>query len=467
MNMSYWTKYLKSKSKLYILITVYCSLYMYYNFWSKPIVMYFRGSKRNVSKSHSAFRVAFGKLSVLRSHFKEGTPMAALTGTADEATQSTIKKKLCLNTNVLSVYVSPNRPNLRFFVKKVKKDCMLNQLQWLVDIIIDQGINCPKTIIFCNTITEIAHIINFLMMKLGNHAYDGKDSRHPECCIIGVYHSTSWQSSKDRLTKSLKEKYGVKRIAIATTSLSMGVNFPDIRYIINYGPARTIVDQHQESGRAGRDGLPAHVIVYYHGQQLTHCADEVKDFVKSTECLRVAAYKSLDPIIKPLQPLHSCCSNCSLVCQCNGNNCNVNAHPFEEDTKDSLSVSSSGLSRPVSLEDRKDLKSALLEVLENESISLDQTYALGFSVQLVEDIVRKCSTIFTLKDIIDNFPVYSFRHAKIILEVVQEMFLDIPNFDQAISLLDDKLQYEQTIYKEYLDNFDFENCTGSDGDTES
>ena len=54
---------------------------------------------------------------------------------------------------------------------------------------------------------------------------------------------------------------GVKRVIIATTALCMGVNFPDVWFIINWGPARSILDQHQEAGRAGRDGKRAHVVV--------------------------------------------------------------------------------------------------------------------------------------------------------------------------------------------------------------
>jgi hypothetical protein len=55
------------------------------------------------------------------------------------------------------------------------------------------------------------------------------------------------------------------------------------------GPARNLLDHHQEAGRAGRDGKQSDIVVIYHGQQLTHCEDEVKSFVKSTSCLRVAS----------------------------------------------------------------------------------------------------------------------------------------------------------------------------------
>ena len=133
----------------------------------------------------------------------------------------------------------------------------------------------------------------------------------PDCsakqdnCLIGIYHSNSWQSSKDRVLKEFKATNGAKRILIATTALCMGVNFPDVRYIINWGPARSILDQHQETGRAGREGEKSHIFVLYHGQQATHCEQEVKDFIRAKGCLRVAAYLSLDATIKPhaLEPL--------------------------------------------------------------------------------------------------------------------------------------------------------------------
>ena len=62
-----------------------------------------------------------------------------------------------------TVYVSPNRLKLRFSVKKVTKDVQLRELKWLVNLIKEDGMNCPKTIIFCNTINEIAFVVNHLI----------------------------------------------------------------------------------------------------------------------------------------------------------------------------------------------------------------------------------------------------------------------------------------------------------------
>ena len=51
-----------------------------------------------------------------------GTPILALAGTADHTTKSTICRRLSLNKNVLKIFISPHRPNIRISVRKVKKD---------------------------------------------------------------------------------------------------------------------------------------------------------------------------------------------------------------------------------------------------------------------------------------------------------------------------------------------------------
>ena len=257
---------------------------------------------------------------IYTSVFYLGTPIAALTGTADQSTQATIKKVLCLLSDALTLLVSPDRPNLQFFVKKVKKNEMFDQLQWLINFVLENGKLCPKTIIFCNTLNEIAQVLNYLIMKLGDAVYCGTKSK--ENCLIGVYHSNSWSACKERLVASFKEN-GIKCIVIATSALSMGVNFPDIRYVVNWCPARTILDQLQEAARAGKDRLQSDVVVFYHGQQVAHCEKEVKEFVCSSGCFRVAAFQSLDSSIQPLHPFHDCCNYCRSVCQCAGSKINA------------------------------------------------------------------------------------------------------------------------------------------------
>jgi len=102
----------------------------------------------------------------------------------------------------------------------------------------------------------------------------------------------------------------------------MGVNFRDVKYVLNRGSTRTLLDYHQEAGRAGRDGSPAHSIIIYHGNQTAQCEVDVKNFVCTSECYRVTCLKPFMDDVKPLQPGHDCCSSCAVTCKCGGS-CSV------------------------------------------------------------------------------------------------------------------------------------------------
>ena len=71
-------------------------------------------------------------------------------------------------------------------------------------------------------------------------------------------------------------------------------------------PFLTNIKRLEGQDEMGRNHL--HVIIIYHGQQVGHCEQEVKDFVRAKGCYRVAAYKTLDATNEPLEPLHDCCS---------------------------------------------------------------------------------------------------------------------------------------------------------------
>ena len=61
---------------------------------------------------------------------------------------------------------------------------------------------------------------------------------------------------------------GEEHIGIATSALSRGVNFPDVKYVVHIGPVRSVMRHIKESGRAGWDGKNAHNVVLYHDNQL-------------------------------------------------------------------------------------------------------------------------------------------------------------------------------------------------------
>ena len=146
-------------------------------------------------------------------------------------------------------------------------------------------------------------------MSLGEKAFRPSSSWQPKNCLIAIFQSLSHKEYKDRLFNSFKNN-GLKRITNASTALSMGVNFPDVRYVTMYGPARGLPDFHQEAGRAGRDGLSLDILLYFYGQKLAHCEEDVRDILKISGCYRIASYKTFDPEIASLSPSYDCCFLC-------------------------------------------------------------------------------------------------------------------------------------------------------------
>ena len=155
---------------------------------------------------------------------------------------------------MLKIFISPRRANVRISVRKVKKDDKDKQLDWLLDEIKDNLELTPKTIIF------VTHSKTASLFKLGELSSVPFVSTKYEDFIIGIFHSVSWPKMKDKLLSEFRMQ-AKKRLIIASTALSMGVNFGDVRYIINWGPARNILDQLQKAGRAGRDGVKSYPII--------------------------------------------------------------------------------------------------------------------------------------------------------------------------------------------------------------
>ena len=200
---------------------------------------------------------------------------------------------------------------------------------------------------------------------------------------------------------------GQVRIVIATSALGMGVNFPDIRYVVHIGPSRSLIDHIQEAGRAGRDGKQAHNIILYHGNQLAHCQKPVKEFVRASGCIRKAIFKEF-AVVTSVVPNYDCCNICEQECLCSGTTCNREAFQFEEPKGKSLEPHVN-CQRSESDHDRQTLKDALCEIkdrLDTKSpFVFNSNSGHGFTTELVEELVKGAAAIFSLSDILKHFPV--------------------------------------------------------------
>ncbi|XP_068671291.1 probable ATP-dependent DNA helicase RecS [Montipora foliosa] len=174
-------------------------------------------SKKAGKKVLEPFRKDFGSLSSLRS-FCPGVPLLAITGTATTKMRSSIRQQLAMGTDAVTIDISPNRANIRFAAIKTAKDDQLSYLGWIVDLIREQNLSTPKTIIFCGTMHDVAKVFGFLLAELGNAAYVPGKPSIPENRLIGIFHSLTWPKYKVRVSKSFRENEGHVRVVVATSA---------------------------------------------------------------------------------------------------------------------------------------------------------------------------------------------------------------------------------------------------------
>ena len=362
----------------------------------------------------------------------------ALTGTADLKMGRKIRQLLSMTPDVHCITLSPERSNIKFTVIKVKREQYHSNFEWIAQMIKTQGLETPKTIIFCNTMTNVASMVGNLLAMLGNALYVPGKAQLPENKVVGIFHSLTLPKYKKRVMDSFKSDSGFVRVVIATSALSMGVNFPEVKYVVHYGPARSLVDHIQEAGRAGRNGEKADDITIYYGQQLATCEKAVKDFVKTDGCLRKGIFMPFDPDVESVTPMHECCSMCEKDCKCSGDRCSRIPQPFDPQDSDNSTTCTSLFERNVYPEDKEALRSALIGLKERfDSTGLsafDPVSTHGFSSELIEAIVSDCAHCATLDYLMASFPLFSEEHAFLVLEILHEIFEDIPGIEELMQI---------------------------------
>ena len=177
------------------------------------------------------------------------------------------------------VNVSPNKDNIKMLSVNVKgMEEILSKLDWIVESVKARGTQSPKTIMFCNVMTDIAHVLSYLLLKLGESAYVTEDNR--KVWLIGVYHSKSWPTYKEHIESEFSVSgWGSIRVILAATAFGMGVNCPDVINIVHFlFPSKTLEGHIQQLGRAGRNGKQVYDITIYANRNLSECESDIRDF---------------------------------------------------------------------------------------------------------------------------------------------------------------------------------------------
>lgn len=278
------------------------------------------------------FREAYAALGELRQRYPN-VPIMALTATANQTTIRDIISQLKLK-NPVQLVQSFNRPNLHYIVHEKKG----SKISDTIAEAIQARFRGQSGVIYCRAKMTCENLSKALSQKGIRATY---------------YHAGL--SPDDRQQAASEWLEGRVSVVCATIAFGMGIDKADVRFVIHADMPKNLSGYYQETGRAGRDGLPAECILYYNYQDLRSLRTMIDNDDNAASTPESKARQKL-----AVAEMYSYCRNCS---KCR--RAEILAHFDEKFDKKNCNKTCDVCSNPVSLvkTDATDIARSVLKLV--------------------------------------------------------------------------------------------------------
>lgn len=221
------------------------------------------------------FRESLGRIDEFINMLPKRPKMLALTATATDSTVNKICNILKLN-NPNIITINCDRENI--FYKVINTHDKDRDLYFFIRNKIKIHI-----VIYCLTVKNVIHVYEFLKSK-------------------GMNVERYYGSLDGDIKKEILEKYknNIIDIVVCTNAFGMGVDVPDIRYVLLYDMPQSIEDFLQQTGRASRDGKYGEGILFFNKNDIKtieYFIENIED-KKDLKVIKNDRYKKLDSMVK-------------------------------------------------------------------------------------------------------------------------------------------------------------------------